>query len=602
MAHIPLRWLPRLAASVAIGLVVGCLAACGREGTAVVVPPPAAPASAPSDSNAENPDRSRLVDLATIPFHKGWVGGRLVQVRSLPASINAYAELGRPDVWKIHKYLLSVPLLMEDPDVGSGGIRVVPHGAVAFPDESADHLVHTWTLRKDITWEDHRPVTAADYVRTLALMRTPGIRTNGDTSAWSAVDSMRALADDKLEVRWKAPSQRGVLAVGLEFPVLPAHAIPGDAAAFNKLTTHLSCGPYRVSKFEGGSLELVLRDEYQAAPFPIRPHYVHDVVFEPSRGPADFTRLLNGEVHLAGLSADRFAAVPSDVAFGRAAWRTHFHMATTYSLVAWNMLDPADPKHLLPHPILGDVRVRTALAHLFPLDAIARSTFHGLARPLCQPADPRDPGSDPSIAVRPFSPARAASLLDDAGWRVGPDGTREKDGRKLAFTISRQESDDPLFIVVPQTFQDEARKVGVKVDISVARFGALTAKASNHLLDAFIVIWDDAPVEPGLADAWHSRTAHVESSANYSGFADAEVDRLLDALAGTFDAARRIEIRRAIHKRIWDLAPAQFLFANATTLGISRQFANVRVHDLGIRYHDFVLRELFDKDPPPGWK
>jgi hypothetical protein len=41
--------------------------------------------------------------------------------------------------------------------------------------------------------------------------------------------------------------------------------------------------------------------------------------------------------------------------------------------------------------------------------------------------------------------------------------------------------------------------------------------------------------------------------------------------------------------------PWTFLPQGATTLGISRVFANVKIHDLGIRYHDFVLRELWEK-------
>src|SRR5688572_26992167 len=39
------------------------------------------PGTAQHDPNAENPDRDRWVDLATVPFRKEWVGGRLVQLR-----------------------------------------------------------------------------------------------------------------------------------------------------------------------------------------------------------------------------------------------------------------------------------------------------------------------------------------------------------------------------------------------------------------------------------------------------------------------------------------------------------------------------------------
>ena len=53
--------------------------------------------------------------------------------------------------------------------------------------------------------------------------------------------------------------------------------------------------------------------------------------------------------------------------------------------------------------------------------------------------------------------------------------------------------------------------------------------------------------------------------------------------------------RRKLYRRIHELQPYLFLVSQASSLAISRKWANVRIHDLGPRYSDFVLRELWEK-------
>jgi peptide/nickel transport system substrate-binding protein len=452
-----------------------------------------------------------------------------------------------------------------------------------------------WTLRPDLTWEDGHPVTAKDYAFTFAMMRNPEVVSSVRPS-YVAVDSLEALDEHRFRVAWKTPQRSAIAKIGLDFPVVPAHAVPQDAASFNKVPTHLACGPYRVATFEPGKLiEVVLRDEYRTKPFPIRPHYVERWVFEP--GGRDYaamlTRLLNREAHLVLMTSDQYATAGGEPSFRAAAWRTAYGLPS-YSFIAWTLKDPADPAR--PHPVLGDARVRTALAHLLPLETIAATAFHGLARRVSGPFDWRDPGYDSTIAPVPFDPPKAAALLREAGWTPGPDGRLMKDGKPCRFALTRPDATGPLNLVVAQAFQEEARKIGVTVDLEQLgdRFHD---ELGAHHFDAGVVLWQLDLVEPDISSQWHSRYAK-EGGYNYPGLADPEVDRVLDAHETTFDAAARAALRREAHRRIHDAAPAAFLLWNPATVGISRQFANVKIHDFGVRYHDFVLRELWEKHRP----
>ena len=93
-------------------------------------------------------------------------------------------------------------------------------------------------------------------------------------------------------------------------------------------------------------------------------------------------------------------------------------------------------------------------------------------------------------------------------------------------------------------------------------------------------------VEPDVANQYHSGAVY-----NYSGFSDPEADRLLDQIALSFDGRERAALRRKIHARLHAEVPCTFLLANATTVGISKDIANVKIHDLGVRWHDFVMRD-----------
>ena len=62
--------------------------------------------------------------------------------------------------------------------------------------------------------------------------------------------------------------------------------------------------------------------------------------------------------------------------------------------------------------------------------------------------------------------ARARTLLDNAGWRVGSDGIREKDGRKLKLILDlRLPSAEVPSRPIADFVQSELKKVGIDVEI-----------------------------------------------------------------------------------------------------------------------------------------
>ena len=131
--------------------------------------------------------------------------------------------------------------------------------------------------------------------------------------------------------------------------------------------------------------------------------------------------------------------------------------AFAYSYFGWN----------LRLPQFREKEVRVALAHLFPKDRIIETVYFGLAAPINGPIHPWQTSCVPELGHIPFDPAKAASILDAAGWKMGPRNVREKvvDGKpvelrfKVIYPNTRATARDATLL-----YQKSAAEVGVLIE------------------------------------------------------------------------------------------------------------------------------------------
>lgn len=62
-------------------------------------------------------------------------------------------------------------------------------------------------------------------------------------------------------------------------------------------------------------------------------------------------------------------------------------------------------------------------------------------------------------------PAQAETLLDEAGWRRGPDGIRIKDGQRLHLTMINGYPPIDMRKPMPELVQARLRELGIEVEI-----------------------------------------------------------------------------------------------------------------------------------------
>jgi peptide/nickel transport system substrate-binding protein len=202
-----------------------------------------------------------------------------------------------------------------------------------------------------------------------------------------------------------------------------------------------------------------------------------------------------------------------------------------------------------PNPVLADVRVRQAIALAVDKQALTHSLLFDKVKPSSSfiPAGPYAVDLGPTE----HDPARAQQILEQAGWTVGSDGIRVKNGVRadLAFSTS---SDITLTVEAQQLIQQDLQGVGIETKIrnypSAVLNGGFPARspASQGSFDIVMT----AGGSSGQADPLGSllgffgsasiANAQTQSGRNYSRLGDPQLDDALAAAGNSLDYQTRL--------------------------------------------------------------
>ncbi len=307
--------------------------------------------------------------------------------------------------------------------------RPVPELAIAVPTEAnggigKDGLTITYHLRKDAKWSDGVPFTADDVVFSTKTVLNPKNNEVG-RDGWDLITKIDE--PDKYTVVYHLKKPYAAYANtffgsgGANPCVLPVHllgTLPNiNNAPYNALPVGI--GPFKYQSWKRSDSVTMVPDPLYFRGRPKLQRIVFKIV--PDRNTV-LTQLETHEIDLwtpvSPAYYDRVKAIPGVV-------------VDRYPSYYFDHLDFQNT-----HPGLDDQRVRRALRLSIDREEIKQKIRHGIGTIQDDPISYAHPAFDKNVPTDTFDLAAAAKLLDEAGWKTGPNGIRAKNGHQLSFNFA----------------------------------------------------------------------------------------------------------------------------------------------------------------------
>lgn len=210
--------------------------------------------------------------------------------------------------------------------------------------------------------------------------------------------------------------------------------------------------------------------------------------------------------------------------------------------------DPTSTRHIVmntTHEILGDPAVRKALQHATDRQTISDGIFYGLE----QPADTLYATTVPycNVGLKPYeySTETAAQLLDEAGWVLGSDKMRAKNGKQLALDLLYN-SDSVTEKTIAEYLQSEYLKLGISMTIHGEEEQSYrdNMKAGNFDM-VFNICWG-MPYDPQSSLAAMRAPVYGDYAAQQGLEDKAEIDEAITKILTSTDDAERQELYKSV--------------------------------------------------------
>lgn len=412
-------------------------------------------------------------------------------------------------------------------------LNPVPALAVSWQ-TAPDGKTLTLKLREGVTWHDGKPFTSADVKWTLEEVWKKIHPRNQATFA--KVTSVDTPDDLTVVLHLSEPSVAILSSLNSNgAQVLPKHLYEGTDILNNPYNNKpVGTGPFVFKEWvRGNYIALERNPNYWQKDKPYLDRVVFRVIPDAA---ARSAALEKGEVQYAVLSpvplkdAERLAKLPN----------------LRVSTQGYEWLSPwlfADFNVERPH--LKDAKVRQALAFAIDRNTISKVVWFGFAKPAVSPI----PSSlaafhDNSGITYDFDPKKAEALLDEAGYKRGPDGTR------FALDIDYIPYGDD-YKRTAEYLKQALKRVGVEANVRSQDTAAYTRRIYGDRDFDIAITWFAAFSDPqvGVNRAyWSGAIGKNIPWTNGSGYRSAEVDALIAASQGEADPQKRIQIFKQLQK------------------------------------------------------
>lgn len=419
---------------------------------------------------------------------------------------------------------------------------------------SDDRQAFTFKIRPDAKFSDGKPVTAADVVFSMEILRDKG-RPNYKNS-YSKITKVETPDDRTVTFHQEVGDRELPLVMGV-MPILPKHAWDGKAFDESSMTPIIGSGPYMIAEAKPGeSITYKKNPNYWGASLPL------------TNGLWNFDTVRYDYYRDANAAFEAFKKGDADVRTegDPVRWATGYDFpavkdgkVTLEKIVQRSPAPASGFAFNTRRKIFEDPRVREALMYAFDFEWANANLFSNAYQRTYgyysgsalsskdKPADAAElkilgsaklradfldgsyrlPVSDGSGRDRKQL-RKAVDLLAEAGWTVKDTGLANAAGETFAFTISIQNKDQEKIAL---HYQRTLQQIGIQADVRIVDSAQFASLQKTYDYDMIPATWFNS-LSPGNEQKLYfgSDGKTTEGTRNYPGIADPAVDAAIAAL------------------------------------------------------------------------
>lgn len=402
---------------------------------------------------------------------------------------------------------------------------------------SEDGKTYTFNLRKDVKFCDGRPMTADDVVFTIERWQNTAKR-SPTASRGGKFKSVTAKDDYTVVYEMEEPYS----------DLLPQLTMPFSTVV-DKATVEKLGENFGVQGFNGtGPYCWVSWQPRQDLKLKKNPHYNWGPSFYKNPSP-QIDEIVWRVIPEANTLMAAIQAGQADA--------TYYMPAIALDMIATmpgitvskqdNYIYDEFMGFKIDKPVVSDPVIRKAVNMAVNKPAITKAVYFGHGKELKSLLNSSIIGYDAESEklVPAYDPDAANKLLDEAGWKMGSDGVREKDGLKATFLVyGLRNATNPT---MSEAMQADLRKVGIDMKVQLWDSTVGWGKLATQEFDAFYMSYPALTALEAMGLYFPSRQAPTPNRMNWK---DPETDELIRKAAVATNAEERQVALSALQRKL----------------------------------------------------
>ncbi len=412
---------------------------------------------------------------------------------------------------------------------------------------SADGMTHTFRLRDDAYFHNGRKMTADDLIYSYTRLMDgskgyPGARfariikgaVDVEKGQAKEISGLKKIDDFTLEITVTDLVDPGFYFFDGSTAILPKEEVEKGNFAANPV----GLGPFKFKEHIPGSR--VVAERFDKFYKPGKPYLDKVEVLIMAEAAARDVAFRNKEVDTSILGPAQYVAYRADPILSKSI----LEVAEMFTRSMRFNIDSIKP--------FQDKRVRQAINYAIDSNLIINRLVKDKAYRATSWLPPSSASFDKTVKPYPYDPEKARKLLAEAGY---------PNGFEFEWTTSQNES---WGLPIVEAVIPMLARVGIKAKPKLVEVTVLTEIAMKGDNQALIASSQTGPDSLAVLRCFYSKTPRT--ACNYTGFKNAEFDKLLDDAAQEGDMAKRAELLKKANNLLFEEAPVWFFNYNKAVL------------------------------------